>query len=57
MEIKEAKYLQFDGKNTTVFVTTKDGRAISVPMDENNRDYVEILEQVKEGTLTIKDAE
>jgi hypothetical protein len=28
-----------------------------VPLDPNNRHYAEILRQVKEGTLTIKDAD
>ena len=28
-----------------------------VPFDPDNTDYVEILKQVKEGTLTIKDAD
>ena len=34
-----------------------DGENLSVPLDEENRHYAEILRQVKEGTLTIKDAE
>ena len=28
-----------------------------IPYDLNNRHYAEILKQVKEGTLTIKDAD
>lgn len=28
-----------------------------IPSDENNSDYIEILKQVTDGTLTIKDAE
>ena len=28
-----------------------------VPINEENADYAEILKQVKEGTLTIKDAD
>ena len=32
-------------------------KQIFVPLDENNMHYAEILKQVKEGTLTIKDAE
>ena len=49
------------------YITTKDGvKQIKVKidgveswvmMDETNRHYVEMMEQVKEGTLTIKDAE
>ena len=32
-------------------------KSYSVPMNENNTDYQEILAQVKAGTLTIKDAD
>ena len=28
-----------------------------IPLDPDNRHYAEILKQVKEGTLTIKDAD
>ena len=34
-----------------------DGSKWSVPLDPANRHYAEILKQVKEGTLTIKDAD
>ena len=34
-----------------------DSITIYVPLDPNNRHYAEILRQVKEGTLTIKDAD
>ena len=34
-----------------------DGKQIYVPLDPANRHYAEILKQVKEGTLTIKDAD
>ena len=30
---------------------------MSVPLDPDNRHYAEILKQVKEGKLTIKEAE
>ena len=33
------------------------GRTMSVPLDPANRHYAEIIKQVKEGTLTIKDAD
>jgi hypothetical protein len=29
----------------------------NVPLDPDNTDYAEILKQVKEGTLTIQDAD
>jgi len=34
-----------------------DGQIIFVPLDPANRHYAEILQQVKAGTLTIKDAD
>ena len=36
---------------------TIDGVECFVPINPNNRHYAEILKQVKEGKLTIKDAE
>ena len=30
---------------------------VGTPSDENNSDYIEILKQVADGTITIKDAE
>ena len=60
MNIKEAKYYKHDitKENDGIFVTLNDSDVImSVPLDEDNSDYQEILKQVKEGKLTIKDAE
>ena len=55
--ITDAQYLKnLDEENHTVFCKI-DGVESSVPMDENNSDYAEILKQVKEKTLTIKDAD
>ena len=34
-----------------------DGGVYFVPLDPNNRHYAEIMRQVKEGTLTIKEAD
>jgi len=34
-----------------------DGVLVSIPMDEDNRHYAEIMRQVEAGTLTIADAE
>ena len=58
-EIKEAKYFKsIDNEINTVIVTYKPSESMTfVPMDEGNSDYQEILKQVKEGTLTIKDAD
>ena len=70
MKIKSAQYIKtirtpFGGKEETVNITVKateeldDGSILIhfVPMIESNRHYAEILKQVKEGTLTIKDVE
>ena len=57
MEIKNAQYK----KNTQGIVSSIeceiDGVQWSVPNSGGNRHYEEILKQVKEGTLTIKDAD
>ena len=60
MEITNAKYLkdQYSSSNeNTAIQATIDGIVCSVPLDLANTDYAEILKQVKEGTLTIKDAD
>ena len=60
MDIKEAKYHknEITKENVSIFITLNNSNALmSVPMDEGNSVYQEILRQVKEGTLTIKDAE
>jgi hypothetical protein len=57
MDITEARYQQHENKNVSVRVVLSNGNRMSVPMNESNKDYAEILRQVKEGTLTIQDAE
>ena len=56
MNITSAQYIQHENKNHTVKATI-DGQECFVPLDPANRHYAEILKQVKEGTLTIKDAD
>ena len=58
MAIENAKYIKdnITGK-VNVINCTWDKKSLSIPMNEDNRHYAEILEQVKEGTLTIKDAD
>ena len=56
MEIKSAQYQKFENEITSITATI-DGTAWSVPTTVGNRFYDEIMRQVKEGTLTIKDAE
>jgi len=70
MKIKSAQYITttrtpVGGKEEKVNESVKaieelgDGSSLLhfVPMTESNRHYAEILKQVKEGTLTIKDAD
>tara|TARA_Y100000592_G_scaffold79157_1_gene124765 strand:+ start:1908 stop:2090 length:183 start_codon:yes stop_codon:yes gene_type:complete len=57
MDIKNAQYSSSpEGVKSSIRVTI-DGQDVTVPMDESNTHYAEILRQVKEGTLTIKDAD
>ena len=58
MEIKNAKYYKDNVTKENVSINADiDGEKTSVPLDPENRHYEEILRQVKEGTLTIKDAD
>ena len=60
MIITKAQYrniqIEINGQKKDI-VAPIDGAEVSVPLDPANRHYAEILKQVKEGTLTIKDAE
>ena len=57
MNITSAQYINNpEGKKDTIKAKI-DGTEWFVPLDPANRYYAEILKQVKEGTLTIKDAE
>ena len=58
MNITSAKYNKSErsNKNCSVQIVINE-EEISVPLDLANRHYAEILRQVKEGTLTIKDAD
>ena len=59
MEFKNAKYiknlLDENGKKTIEAVVN--GETLHIPLDPENTHYAEILKQVKEGSLTIKDAD
>ncbi len=56
--IKNAKYSKpEDLDEPNVVNCVYDGQELSIPVDPNNRHYAEILKQVEEGTLTIKDAD
>ena len=56
MKITSAKYNTDNGKNCSIQIVI-DNKEWSVPLDPANRHYAEILKQVEEGTLTIKEAE
>ena len=58
MNIISAQYETDEIKgNQASIVAVIDGTKMFVPIDPANRHYAEILKQVKEGTLTIKDAD
>ena len=58
MNISEAQYIKnIITKENDSINAVCDGQTIFVPADPANRHYAEILKQVKEGTLTIKDAD
>ena len=57
MDIKLAQWIKnAEDKESSIALTIGE-EIFSVPKDPDNRHYAEILKQVKEGTLTIKDAE
>ena len=56
MNIESAQYIK-DGDENASITCTIDGVLWSVPLNSDNTHYAEILKQVKEGTLTIKDAD
>ena len=57
MNITSAQYGKDEKGNNSGVISNIDGTEMFVPLDPNNRHYAEILEQVKKGTLTIKDAD
>tara|TARA_B100000927_G_C16308060_1_gene406276 strand:- start:112 stop:285 length:174 start_codon:yes stop_codon:yes gene_type:complete len=57
MIITSAQYREVIEGYTSTIKAIIDGKEMFVPTDPNNRHYAEILKQVKEGTLTIKDAD
>ena len=58
MNITSATYnIGIDGSTNVSIVAIIDGVEMQIPLDPANRHYAQILKQVKEGKLTIKDAE
>ena len=56
LNIKSAQYVNVRGENVSINIIVGTV-SMSVPIDPANTDYAEIQRQVKEGTLTIKDAD
>tara|TARA_A100001388_G_C28604980_1_gene420019 strand:+ start:344 stop:517 length:174 start_codon:yes stop_codon:yes gene_type:complete len=57
MDIKNAKYNSNPEGVKSSIRASIDGQNVTVPMDESNIHYAEILKQVEEGKLTIKEAD
>ena len=58
MKIVSAKYRKDSESGHLVsIICTIDGIKSCVPISDGNMEYQEIMKQVKEGTLTIEDAE
>ena len=58
MIITQAQYVKETFTNTNNTITaTIDGVVMLVPLDTDNRHYIEILKQVDEGTITIAEAD
>ena len=57
MKIESAQYEKDEIKKNNGIIAVIDGVTMGVPLDPDNRHYAEILKQVKEGKLTIKDAD
>ena len=57
MEITNAQYFQDNNGNNVVINCQMGESYVSVPMDENNSNYKEIMRQVEAGELTIADAD
>ncbi len=56
--ITNAKYgLDPTSDENTCINCVFDGRHVSVPLNEENTEYMEIMRQVKAGELTIQDAD
>jgi len=57
MEIKNAKYLKNEFDEIASISANINGTDCEVPINLENRHYIEIKKQVDAGTLTIKDAD
>ena len=56
LTITDAQYVEYMGAISSI-VATIGGERMSIPLEEGNLEYDEIMRQVEAGTLTIADAE
>ncbi len=56
MNITAAQYVADEEGNNESIKATIDGKQMSVPLDERNRHYKQIMQQVSDGTLTVEGA-
>ena len=57
MNITSVQYANDHNDNLHAIVAIINGVTVHVPISEDNAEYVEIMRQVTEGTLTIADAD
>ena len=57
MNIENAQYQNDLNGNKSCIKADVENITMFIPLDPSNRHYAEILKQVKEGTLTTKDAD
>jgi hypothetical protein len=57
MNITSAQYNKQINGSDKIIIAEIDGQKMFVPINPDNRHYAEILKQVADGILTIKDAE
>ena len=57
MKFESVKYLKDEDGNNVSILVKLDGESWVIPLDPDNRHYAEIMKQVEEGKLKIKDAE
>jgi hypothetical protein len=57
MSFKSAKYWSFNGKNDHIDATDINDVTFSIPLSDENGDYVKLMRQVDAGELTIDPAD
>tara|TARA_R100001594_G_scaffold10541_2_gene24728 strand:+ start:211 stop:396 length:186 start_codon:yes stop_codon:yes gene_type:complete len=57
MSFKSAKYFSVNGKNESIDATDINDIKMSIPLSDENGDYVKLMTQVDAGELTIDPAD